>query len=351
MKKLALLSLVFLFLVSACGENVEPKENEQSGTNENEEESTPTGNQIPEMTESDALALMESYKETVVSLFKESAEDHKIESFQSKEEVTQHFQTVMSADLAEWMTDTYFEEKEDGLYVIPKDGPTWLDTEKAFTVETVSDKHVKIIQERNNELVGHGIFTYHAKYLDEKWIVDEIEYEEVSEQTDKKDTQLTSTAENVLDAIARQDFQNLANYVHPEKGVLFSPYVHVTEDAVVFEQEEVASFFENNKVYTWGIYDGSGKVIEFTPSEYYEEFIYDKNYLEEADEVLINERKQRGNMVNNIDEVFPDADVVEFHIPPEESGGMDWASLNLVFEKMDSNEWKLVAIVHDQWTI
>jgi hypothetical protein len=43
---------------------------------------------------------------------------------------------------------------------------------------------------------------------------------------------------------------------------------------------------------------------------------------------------------------------VEYHFSgfDKKFEGMDWASLKLVFEN-SNNEWYLVGIVHDQWTI
>ncbi|TFB15102.1 hypothetical protein E3U55_12685 [Filobacillus milosensis] len=157
-------------------------------------------------------------------------------------------------------------------------------------------------------------------------------------------------ADEVINHIAQKNTEDLSKMVHEEKGLLFSPYVNISEQAQVFNLEQVDNFLNDSKTYTWGTQDGSGKPIELTPADYFEEYIYDRDY-KNADEVLYDENKTRGTMKNNINEVFPNSKVVEYYIEPSEEGGMDWNSLNLVFQENSEGEWKLVAIVHDQWTI
>ena len=44
--------------------------------------------------------------------------------------------------------------------------------------------------------------------------------------------------------------------------------------------------------------------------------------------------------------------VVEYHFPgfDPQYGGLDWASLRLVFQEFEGR-WVLVGIIHDEWTI
>ncbi len=159
-------------------------------------------------------------------------------------------------------------------------------------------------------------------------------------------------AEEVMDLLARQDFAGLAAVVHPVKGLLFSPYAYVDpSEAVVLSPSEVAGLGGEGTVRVWGTYDGSGEPIESDFAGYYREFVYDGDFGG-ADQVAVDERLGLGNTVDNITEVFPGATTVEYHLPGEnpDYGGMDWKSLRLVFEPWES-EWRLVAVVHDAWTI
>jgi glutaredoxin len=158
-------------------------------------------------------------------------------------------------------------------------------------------------------------------------------------------------AEEILQLLKEKNEEELATYVHPKKGVLFSPYIFVDEKAITFNKEKVKEFFEDSEIYTWGTQDGSGEPIVLTPSDYYATFIYDSNF-EQADETVFDRVETRGNTIRNITEVFPDSHSVEYFVKgTEEYGNMDWKALNLVFEQDEQGEWKLVAIVHDQWTI
>ncbi|MBJ6361956.1 copper amine oxidase N-terminal domain-containing protein [Paenibacillus sp. GCM10012307] len=155
----------------------------------------------------------------------------------------------------------------------------------------------------------------------------------------------------VLGALAAQDFNALADQVDPKRGVRFSPFTYV--DAArhtVLSREALASQGIANKVYNWGIYDGSGEDIELSLSDYYKEFIYPHDYRE-APQVSYNQQLFHGNMINNAAKVYPGSIIVEYHfeeINPEYAG-LDWRSLRLVFQPA-GGQWYLVGIINDQWT-
>ncbi len=169
--------------------------------------------------------------------------------------------------------------------------------------------------------------------------------------SDDEPISVSETAQIILQLLKNKDMKTLSTHVHPEHGLLFSPYVYVnSEEAIKLQSSEVESFFESQEKYVWGVRDGSGEPIELTPSEYYEEFIYTHDF--HTVDPIIDEVHQRGNMINNIKEVFPESTVVEFHVEgTEKYSGMDWGSLNLVFQEDSNGVFYLVAIVRDQWTI
>ena len=88
---------------------------------------------------------------------------------------------------------------------------------------------------------------------------------------------------------------------------------------------------------------------------YFDRFIYDVGFAA-AEQVGYNTRLGQGNTVDNAAAVYPDGITVEYHIPgiDPKYQGMDWKSLRLVFVAVDDGEsrvWRLVAIIHDEWTI
>ncbi|HAA25207.1 MAG TPA: hypothetical protein DCE11_03680 [Ruminiclostridium sp.] len=159
-------------------------------------------------------------------------------------------------------------------------------------------------------------------------------------------------ATNVLTAIKNYDMEKLADAVHPDKGVRFSPYAYVDVDKdLVFTAEEVKNLAADTKTYLWGYYDGSGEPINLSFSDYYKRFIYDADFLN-AEQVGYNEALGHGNTINNSFDVYENSIIVEYHFSgfDPQYVGMDWRSLRLVFEKKD-DAWYLVGIIHDEWTI
>jgi hypothetical protein len=163
---------------------------------------------------------------------------------------------------------------------------------------------------------------------------------------------IRETADACIHAISIKDSETISDYTHPVKGVRFTPYTNISlESDIVFKKEELKSFFEDQQVYLWGYYDGTGNEISLTPAEYYDRFIYSEDFID-AEEIGYNEVLSTGNMIENQFEVYDNAIVVEYYFPGFNAkyAGMDWKSLRLVFEQHE-DVWKLVGIIHNQWTI
>jgi hypothetical protein len=154
------------------------------------------------------------------------------------------------------------------------------------------------------------------------------------------------------------DLDALADRVHPNKGVRFSPYTYVRAvpgapegEDLVFSAAQMPGLASDPTVYHWGRFDGSGEPIDLTFAEYYDRFIYDAKFAA-PDVVAFAETVGKGNTINNIVDVYPLAITIEYHfegIDPQYAG-LDWRSLRLVLEEVDGT-WYLVGIVHDEWTI
>lgn len=156
----------------------------------------------------------------------------------------------------------------------------------------------------------------------------------------------------VGEALAKRDGAALAKQAHPTKGVRFSPYASVDKGSdVVLKPGELGSALTNPKTRTWGSYDGSGAPIKLTFAKYFQAFVYDKDFVR-LGTYSRGRTLQTGNTTSNLCESYPGAAFVEYHMPGTDPryGGMDWASLRLVFEASAGKVY-LVGVVHDQWTI
>ncbi|MFC5531109.1 hypothetical protein [Cohnella yongneupensis] len=162
---------------------------------------------------------------------------------------------------------------------------------------------------------------------------------------------LKDAATNIIELIRDRDLGSLADWIDPEQGLRFSPYAHIdTNESQLFQAGELPDFKDTTKL-TWGTSDGSGEPISLTFREYYEKFVYNQDFAE-APNVSVNKLMGKGNVAFNGTETYPGASYVEFYFPgfDKAADGMDWQSLVLVFVP-SGEEWKLVSIVHGQWTI
>lgn len=162
---------------------------------------------------------------------------------------------------------------------------------------------------------------------------------------------IRAVGEQILMALKDADYTELIKYFS-EKGVRFSPYANIDlKTAKVFSPDEFILATQNNQSFIWGHFDGTGKQIKLNIPDYFKRFVYSADFLN-AEAVGYDAVIKQGNSINNIKEVYPNHHYVDYHFSGfnQEAEGMDWTSLRLVFEKID-NEFYLVAIVHDQWTI
>ncbi|QOR67170.1 LysM peptidoglycan-binding domain-containing protein [Cytobacillus suaedae] len=133
---------------------------------------------VPEL---DVIGVMTEARESVDSIFESRDENLKMINIESKQELVDHVRSFMSLDFGKWFAETYFKEKDDGLYLIPKDGITWLDTTIPYNVEEVNEREVRVIQERETEMLGHRNMIYTLHYDGDNWVVDTIDSEVLSD--------------------------------------------------------------------------------------------------------------------------------------------------------------------------
>jgi hypothetical protein len=155
--------------------------------------------------------------------------------------------------------------------------------------------------------------------------------------------------QKVLEALAARDFRKLASFVGDE-GLMVSPYVMLDDSDVLLSRSEVEHCAMDLQLRHWGEKDGSGDPIETTCDRYFEGFVWTADFRQ-ADEVLYNEPRQRGNEVNNNHEFVSGGIVVELHIRGDgDMAAMNWKSLRLIFRQGDQG-LSLIAITRDVWTI
>jgi hypothetical protein len=151
-------------------------------------------------------------------------------------------------------------------------------------------------------------------------------------------------------ALREQKVELLAELAHP-RGVRFSPYAHIdTKRDVVLTPGEIRSAASSDARRRWGRFDGTGKPIELDFREYFKRFVVIPAVA--GAKTSVDKTQKTGNTLDNLKQVYPDATFIELHHPGADPklDGMDWQSVRFVFSRHDG-QLRLIAVVHDQWTI
>lgn len=172
----------------------------------------------------------------------------------------------------------------------------------------------------------------------------------LARQVGSVDEGIAASAVPIIMAIKNQDMSALETWVHPVKGLRFSPYTFVLDEYLVFSAADIPDLLSDTTIYHWGTFEGLGEPIELTFGDYYDEFIYDADFFQ-PQVVGLDEAVGMGSMINNIAQFYPGAVTIEYHFEgfDPQYEGYDWLSLRLVLEEHEGS-WYLVGIVHDEWT-
>lgn len=157
-------------------------------------------------------------------------------------------------------------------------------------------------------------------------------------------------SEKIMTVIKAKDFEAFANYIHPTEGVRFSALssIDIKEDKVL-TKEQILDLSKSKKTFKWGAQEGIGDPIMLNIQKYFDQFVYDVDFLTVAKKQL-NKTTNVHNTPSNIKEVFPKSEFVEFYFPGEKNkyDGLDWKALILIY-KLENNNAFLVGVSHSQW--
>ncbi len=165
-----------------------------------------------------------------------------------------------------------------------------------------------------------------------------------------KEQNLKNLNDSLLKIFEDKNYGELANFIHPTKGVLFSMYGYVdpTRDKR-FTKEDYLQYLPTPTKFTWGEKDGTGDLLVISLKDYLSDWVYSRNFSTGA--YYLNTFKGSGNTLNNLEKVFPGTDFTENYIAGSEKyGGMNWNTLRFVFEQFEG-QYYLIAVINDSWTI
>ncbi len=170
-------------------------------------------------------------------------------------------------------------------------------------------------------------------------------------QPSADDSGLYDAAETVRQALLAENGPSIPDDYVPAEGIAISVDAYV--DPVVGNRNIVTAddlAAGGDQVRIWGFQDGVGTPIVQSLDQLLADYRRSIPLLQ-PDEVGIDERVGLGNTIANLGEVFPGARVVEFHRRGRgELSDFNWSSVRLAFEQR-GDDWKLLAITGDTWTI
>lgn len=164
-----------------------------------------------------------------------------------------------------------------------------------------------------------------------------------------KNSDIVELAYSVADSLRNGDYETLAGMVHPEYGLVLSPYATINlGSSQCFTAPRVAAAVGDGTTYVWGARPDTGEPVQMTAAKYFTDFVYNRDYFY-APLIGVNRTVKSGNALENVDTVFPDGQFVDFCFPGTAEDGLDWSILRLVFEPYEDS-WRLSAIIHSEYT-
>jgi hypothetical protein len=161
---------------------------------------------------------------------------------------------------------------------------------------------------------------------------------------------LIKLSEKILRYIKAKNYKSLSPFIHPQHGIRFSPYafIDIAKDRVL-SGDQLLKLAKENKTIDWhSSWEKEAKLL--TVDQYFRRFVYDADFLN-AELKSLNEYHSQGTDLNNIDEIYPGCNVVEFFFSGFDAkyAGLDFRALRLVYEAKNNIPY-LRGIVHDEWT-
>jgi hypothetical protein len=175
----------------------------------------------------------------------------------------------------------------------------------------------------------------------------------VSSAEEAQHSEQLQAADNVLEALSRNDFSRLAGTICRGEKLSYSPYAtNLTRLFIAsFSALQVASFGTSPKKYVWGKHDGTGAAIRLTPREYHGKFVYDVDYRNlSAGKTLDFSSANSFPELRALRAVYPNAIIMSYRYRgTEDLGYKDARELYLAFLEADGR-WCLKGIAHSEDT-
>ena len=104
-------------------------------------------------------------------IIQDTNQSFQVKNFNTKEEINNHLQEVASEDLATNIIDTYYEEREGSLYLIPTELFPWMNSEEPYELNQVNKFEYQLVQSNESDLYGAYTIEINFLYENNHWII------------------------------------------------------------------------------------------------------------------------------------------------------------------------------------
>lgn len=102
-------------------------------------------------------------------------ENNKVNQFDTKEELMNHLSQYASEDLSRYYVEGLYEEKKDGLYIIPTELPPWVMKGEPSELVKLDDGNYQLNQENQSDLYGNYSIQVSITMENDDWKIQSAE--------------------------------------------------------------------------------------------------------------------------------------------------------------------------------
>lgn len=128
--------------------------------------------QDSQVSHQEVVNIMEQFMKTLVQ---DTDENYKVTGIESKYDLLKEFETISTEVIAKEYVDFYYEEIDDGLYIIPTETPPWFISDNPYDIVQIDEKQVQITQTNQSDLFGTYTIKIELTYHD-NWRITDIKH-------------------------------------------------------------------------------------------------------------------------------------------------------------------------------
>lgn len=100
---------------------------------------------------------------------------YQVLNYHSKIDLIEHFQAITSGEIAELFVEYYYDEDEEGLYIMPTETPAWFVSENDYDLEQINEDQFKVTQYNETDFYGNYTIELEFTFVD-TWKITDIVY-------------------------------------------------------------------------------------------------------------------------------------------------------------------------------